>query len=192
MTVIGDRLNAAWAGASADFVVTDVERERIVASNAVEIARNPNDSMRAAHDILQQAEGRLSAASSGLQAPRGRSVRVRASATGQIQDAQLRLLTAARDQARALAARVDGLATAAQTTLRETMGEIRALGSQFYVDAEAEQAILAKLDGTPEYMRPALAEAIRRDGELYGALSWGIDGENNDKFDAFMDRYAPE
>lgn len=193
MTVIQDRLNRAWTSATSDFVVTDTERANIVQANMVEIARNPRDSKAAAYSVLRDAQARLDAATSatsmGLSPPRGRTVNARR--PHPTTDAQVRLLTAARDQARALVGQIESIADTAISELRERMGNLRALSGEIWLNDEEETTVINILNSTPEHMRPALAEAIRRDPSMFGDLRWRLFGSESTAYHAWMDRYAP-
>lgn len=194
MTRIHTLLSAAWANAEQDFRVSEPELQAMLSANRVEIARNPLDSIAAAAELVRRAEARLAATSPAPTAPRetrgvsartGRVSSPEPSPEQQVAQAQL-------DSARRLHALVSREATGARELLRETMGQIRAKAAELVVDDADEREILRLMNSVPEHMRPALVETILRDGELHASLSWGIDGDNNTAFDAFIERYRPQ
>jgi hypothetical protein len=71
------------------------------------------------------------------------------------------------------------------------MEAIRVKAGELRIDGDDEAEILRLMNSVPEHMRPALADTIRRDESLYADLSYGIDGENDDAFHAYLDRYSP-
>ena len=193
MTVIDARLRTAWTDAAVDLRVTPQEVETIVANNLVEIARNPNDSMSAAASLVRRMEAQLAATAPTPAAPTSsRGVSARSGrVTAPTESPERRVARAQLESAQRLLTAVSARATEAQTLLRDTLRQIRIKAAEMRIDGEDEAEILRLMNSVPEHMRPALADTIRRDSQLHADLSWGIDGDNNTKFDAYLDRYSP-